>query len=45
MQTPYGTVTSPIAIAVGEVTPIWMHTPPDFDQCDGSCTYNQCHMS
>ena len=24
---------------------IWMHTPPDFDPCDGLCTHNQCHMS
>ena len=25
--------------------PIWMHTPPDFDICDGLCTHNQHSMS
>ena len=25
--------------------PIWMHTRPDFNLCDGLCTHNQCHMS
>ena len=24
---------------------IWMHTPPDFDLCDGLCPHNQRHMS
>ena len=24
---------------------VWMHTPPDFDPCDGLCTHNQRHMS
>ena len=28
-----------------EEIPIWMHTRPDFDSCDGLCTRNQHHMS
>ena len=28
-----------------EKIPVWMHTPPDFDLCDGLCTHNQRHMS
>ena len=30
---------------VRQKKPILMHTPPDFDPCDGLCTHNQYHMS
>ena len=32
-----------ISLVVEEI-PVWMHTPPDFDLCDGLCMHNQRHM-
>ena len=33
-----------ISLIVEEIS-VWMHTPPDFNPCDGLCTHNQCYMS
>ena len=39
------TTKHPDILFVGQKIPVWMHTHPDFDPCDGLCTHSQHHMS